>query len=217
MLKTILISSLAAILVIAIGFSAYNVLAGSQPQAIQQQVSAAQGAGYGAGGQGAGQGTAAQADVTAQANAATPAVAADTTAAGAAPAVAQSAGGQGGGFRRGQSGTQGATQSETGVPQPQNGMTSVVSYTGWVSAYAAPEFTLLTADGQAILVQLGNQGYAESLGLTLQDGEEVTVTGFIDSSGALAVTSITLQSTGQTYTLRDSATGRPSWAGGRNK
>ena len=96
-------------------------------------------------------------------------------------------------------------------------MSSIVSYTGWVSAYAAPEFTLLTADGQAILVQLGNQGYAESLGLVLQDGEEVTVTGFIDSSGALAVTSITLQSTGQTYTLRDSATGRPSWAGGRNK
>ena len=96
-------------------------------------------------------------------------------------------------------------------------MTELVTYSGTVSAYVMPQFTLLTSDGQAILTQLGNQSYVASLGLVLQDGDAVTVTGFIDASGALAVTSITIQSTGVTYTLRDVASGRPAWAGGRNK
>ena len=96
-------------------------------------------------------------------------------------------------------------------------MTELVTYSGTVSAYALPQFTLLTSDGQAILTQLGNQSYVASLGLVLQDGDAVTVTGFIDASGALAVTSITIQSTGVTYTLRDASSGRPAWAGGRNK
>jgi hypothetical protein len=218
MIKTILISILAAILVIAVGFSVYNVLAAPQPQAAKQQAQTAQGAGYDANGQISGQGATPQAGTGTQsaalAEAVEPGAATDSTdPAFAQRAGAQGAGGQGNGNRRGQSGTQGGA----GVPQPQNGMTGIVTYTGQVSAYAAPEFTLLTTDGRAILVQLGNQGYAEGLGLALQDGEEVTVIGFIDSSGALAVASITIQSTGQTFTLRDGTTGRPSWAGGRNK
>jgi NaMN:DMB phosphoribosyltransferase len=93
-------------------------------------------------------------------------------------------------------------------------MTGLVTYSGTVSAYVLPQFTLLTSDGQAILAQLGNQSYVASLGLVLQDGDAVTVTGFVDSSGALAVTSITNLSTGATYTLRDGTSGRPAWAGG---
>lgn len=219
MLKTILISSLAAILVVAIGFSAYNVLASSQSQTTQQQASVAQGAGYGAGGEqnAAGQHPAVQANSTTQIDSAATASDFAGPAANTALANPQGTSGQGGGYRRGQSGAQGNQQNGTGEPQAQNNLTSLVTYSGVVSSYAAPQFTLITADGQAVLVQLGNQNYSTSQGLVLQDGDTVTVTGFIDSSGALAVTSITLASTGQTFTLRDGTSGRPTWAGGRNQ
>ena len=229
MVKTIIISGLAAVLVIAIGFSAFNVLAGSQPEA-QQAAPAAEVVLNSPGVSEAGQQANVQADaagqpvVQAQAAAPDASLPADT----ALQAGAQGAGGQGGGYRGGQGGGQGGgnrrsqagtggAQGTTGIPQPQNGMTGLVTYSGTVSAYGMPQFTLLTSDGQAILTQLGNQSYVASLGLALQDGDAVTVTGFIDASGALAVTSITVQSTGVTYTLRDVASGRPAWAGGRNK
>jgi hypothetical protein len=101
----------------------------------------------------------------------------------------------------------------TGVPDPQNGFSEWVTYSGTVSAYAAPNFTLLTDDGQSLAVQLGNLNYVSSLGLNLQDGDAVTVTGFVDPDGALAVGQITLAATGETFTLRGEQ-GRPMWAGG---
>jgi hypothetical protein len=201
MLKTILISSLAAILVIAIGFSAYNVLAGAQVDSNTARLA-----------QGAAQAPATQAGAPNGQGAKTQNTPQSTPQAyGAAnPAASQQGQGQGAGNRRGQGGAKG------GAGAAQNGMTSLVTYTGTVSAYASSTFTLQTADGQLFQVQLGNQSYVASLGLNLVDGETVTVTGFFDSSGALAVTSLTVQSTGQTYTLRDGASGRPSWAGGRS-
>ena len=230
MLKTIIISGLAAVLVIAIGFSAFNVLAGNQPKA-QQLAPVVENAATNTGEAVAGQETVVQADAADQAavqvEVAAPAENLSTDAAY--PTGAQGTGGQGGGYRGGQSGGQGGgtrrsqsgtgsgAQGTTGIPQPQNGMTGLVTYSGTVSAYAMPQFTLLTSDGQAILTQLGNQSYVASLGLVLQDGDAVTVTGFIDSSGALAVTSITIQSTGETFTLRDATSGRPAWAGGRGQ
>ena len=232
MVKTIFISSLAALLVIAIGLSAFNVLAGNQPEA-QQLAPVVENAATNTGEAVAGQETVVQADAADQAavqvEVAAPAENLSTGAAyptGAQGAGGQGTGGQGGGYRGGQSGGQGGgnrrsqsgtgsgAQGTTGIPQPQNGMTGLVTYSGTVSAYGMPQFTLLTSDGQAILTQLGNQSYVASLGLVLQDGDAVTVTGFVDSSGALAVTSITNQSTGETYTLRDGTSGRPAWAGG---
>ncbi len=235
MVKTIFISSLAALLVIAIGFSAFNVLAGNEPEA-QQAAPAAEVVTNSTGVSDGGQAANVQADAAgqpaAQAEIAAPeaSLAADAAlSTGMQGAGGQGAGGQGGGYRGGQNGGQAGgnrrsqsgsgagAQGTTGIPQPQNGMTGLVTYSGTVSAYALPQFTLLTSDGQAILTQLGNQSYVAGLGLVLQDGDAVTVTGFIDSSGALAVTSLTIQSTGETFTLRDATSGRPAWAGGRGQ
>lgn len=102
----------------------------------------------------------------------------------------------------------------TGVPNPQNGLTELVTYSGEISAYAAPNFTLLTDDGQSIPAEIGNISYAAELGLVLADGDRVTVTGFWDANGGLALKSLTLENTGQTFTFRDEY-GRPAWAGGR--
>jgi hypothetical protein len=108
----------------------------------------------------------------------------------------------------------GANGTGTGVPDPQNGLTEWVTYSGVVSAYAAPKFSLITADGQSIPAEIGNLNYATELGLALKDGDAVTVIGFWDANGGLALKSLTLDSTGQTFTFRDD-TGRPSWAGGQ--
>jgi len=183
MVKTIFISSLAALLVIAIGFSAFNVLAGGQPEA-QPAAPAAEVVTNSTGVSDARQEANVQADAVQQSAAQVDAAAPDVSvsADAAAPLGAQGAGGQGGGYRGGQSGGQGGgnrgsqagtgggAQGTTGIPQPQNGMTELVTYSGTVSALAMPQFTLLTSDGQAILTQLGNQSYVASLGLVLQDG-----------------------------------------------
>jgi hypothetical protein len=83
---------------------------------------------------------------------------------------------------------------------------------GVVSNYAAPNFTLTTSDGQAIAVQLGNLNYLSTLGLSLKEGDSVTLTGYYDPSGSFAVGTLTLDNTGQTFTLRDES-GRPAWRG----
>ena len=121
--------------------------------------------------------------------------------------------GKGQGQGNGQHGANGA-QTGTGIPDPQNGLTEWLTYSGVVSAYAAPNFTLVTSDGQSIAAELGNTNYVASLGLTLKDGDEVTVVGFIDANGGLALKSLTLTATGQTFNFRDD-TARPLWAGGQ--
>lgn len=124
-------------------------------------------------------------------------------------------GGQGRGNRFGSGGA--GRQSQTGVadgsavPAPQNGLTEWISLEGTVSGVAYPTFTLTTSDGQAILVSLGNLNYATSLGIELTDGETVSLTGFWDTDGSLAVGS--LLADGQTFSLRDEY-GRPLWSGG---
>ncbi len=125
------------------------------------------------------------------------------------------AAGQGNG--RGQGNQQhGGNGDGSGVPAPQNGLTEWVTYSGVVSSYAAPGFSLLTQDGQSIAAELGNVSYLNTLGLALQNGDKVTVTGFLDTNGGLALKSLTLESTGQTYNFRDDL-GRPLWAGGRGR
>jgi hypothetical protein len=130
------------------------------------------------------------------------------------------AGGQGQGRMGGQGQGQGAGQGSrqqngSGTPAPQNGFTTWTTYQGTVSSYAAPNFTLTTSDGQQLAVQLGNLNYVTSLGLELKDGDSVTLTGFQDPSGSIAVGTITLDASGQSYTLR-TENGRPAWAGGGN-
>jgi hypothetical protein len=133
-------------------------------------------------------------------------------------ASGQANGGQGNGQGGQSHGNQNAAGDQTGIPdpQPQNGLTEWVSYTGMVSAYAAPKFTLLTDDGQSIPAEVGNSRYANELGLVLQDGDRVSVVGFWDAGGGLALKSLTLEASGETFNFRDDL-GRPLWAGGRGQ
>ena len=121
--------------------------------------------------------------------------------------------GRGNRFGSGGSGRQSQTGSADGsaVPTPQNGLTEWISLEGMVSQVAYPTFTLTSADGQSFLASLGNLIYATSLGIDLTDGETVSLTGFWDTDGTLAVGS--LLADGQTFSLRDEY-GRPLWSGG---
>ena len=170
MFKKVLIGILAAVVVTAVIFSAFNAYASG---AFTANVMASSNGGNGAG--------------------------------------TQNGSGQGGAGRG--NGGQGQAGAGAGQAQPQNGFTEWVTYSGTVSEYVAPNFNLQTTDGQIIAVQLGNLNYVNSLGLVIHDGDLVTVTGFVDPEGSLAVGQITLDASGQTFTMRGE-TGRPMWAGG---
>lgn len=225
MLKKILIGGLVAVVVVAVAFSIYNTtLAARGVQDAQSStLSTAQGAGQAAG-NGYGQG----------AQVAAPDAAPDTildvvqdAVLGAVQGTTQSAvqgaqgngqGGQGNGSGAQSHGSQNAAGDQTGVPnpQPQNGFTEWVSFSGTVSGYAAPRFTLLTDDGQSIPAEVGNISYITELGLALQDGDRVSVIGFWDANGGLALKSLTLEASGETFSFRDDL-GRPLWSGGRGQ
>jgi len=100
----------------------------------------------------------------------------------------------------------------TGVPAPQNGMSEWVDYSGKVSAFDGQRFNLLTSDGQSIPAELGSLNYVAELGIVLQEGDLVDVTGFWDANGGLALRSLTLVDTEVTYEFRDELA-RPLWAG----
>lgn len=204
MIKKMLIGVLAAIVIVAVGVSAYNVLAGES--AASTASSGAQ-AGYGQAGRSAASGT-----QPGQLPSAQGLGQAGTNAQGQ-PAGGNGWRGGGNGRRQGQNGNGG--QSTYATPNPQNGFTEALSFHGTISAYNPPTFTLVTDDGQSINAQLGNQSYIASLGLTLNNGDSVTISGYWDTSGAFAVQQITLDSSGQTYLLRDDL-GRPLWRGGAN-
>jgi hypothetical protein len=170
MLKKILIGALAAIVITAIGFSVYNVLAKDTNRLAIEPVTTQSPTGQ-----------------------------------------TQRGNGQAGQGQR-QTGNGQENAPGYGIPNPQNGLTEWVTVQGVVSNYTAPNFTLTTTDGQAIAIQLGNLNYLSTLGLSLKDGDSVTLTGYYDSSGSFAVGTLTLDATGQTFTLRDEA-GRPAWRG----
>ncbi|HSO27356.1 MAG TPA: hypothetical protein VLS48_04755 [Anaerolineales bacterium] len=102
------------------------------------------------------------------------------------------------------------------TPNPQNGFTEWQTVTGTVSAFDTQTFMLTTADAQAIPVQLGNLNYVAQVGLTLSDGQQVSVTGFWETADSFAAGSLTLVDTGQTFVLRDDL-GRPLWRGGQGQ
>jgi hypothetical protein len=236
MLKNILFGILAAIVVVAVGMSAYNATAGSAAQAEAQPVSPL------AGNTAESVQQAIEPEVVSSANSVLPAeiqtvpqVSAQTGAqvaqTASQPAGQQVTGanqGYGGNGRRGngaagngngagrwQGSNGNGTAGAYATPNPQNGFVEWSTFQGVVSSFSPPNFTLVSADGQTISAQLGNQGYVDSLGLTLVDGESVTVIGYWDNSGSLAVGQITLDASGQTFVLRDDL-GRPLWGGGPN-
>ncbi len=118
---------------------------------------------------------------------------------------------------RGNSAGNQAQNNPSGTPDPQNGLQEWLTISGQVSNYSANLFTLVTADGQQIPVQLGSQNYLSGLGLTLSDGDTVTVVGFWETADTFTAGTLTLDASGEVISLRDEI-GRPLWAGGgRNR
>jgi len=114
----------------------------------------------------------------------------------------------------GKGGNRGASQGNNVNANPQNGLIEWIMFHGTVSEYRAPYFTLINDDGEKIPAQLGDLVFIEGLGLYLQDGDRVSIKGYWDASDGFAVGMITLDATGQSFTLRDDF-GRPLWSGGR--
>ena len=234
MIKNLIIGTLAAILITAIGFSVYNVLApgAAQGAAPLREVVAQQNQ---TGVQAQDQTQAAEPGALPQTAAALSQSAAQANAVQ--PAIGQGGAGQAGGSqgrgRRGQSSdTQaqgggapaqngaapaqsGAVQPGTGVPAPQNGLSEWITLHGVVSSFTPPSLVLILDDGQVITVEAGNQSFLSSLGVQFLGGEGVTVTGFYDQNGGFTVGTLTLDASGQSFSLRDEL-GRPAWRGGAN-
>lgn len=202
MWKKALLGTVAVILIAAVGFSIYNVMT-----AQASTVPAGAAAAIPAAAEPPVQGGAAAVQNQSSAPSAGPA-------SGAGPGAQAGAGmGQG---QRGGPGQRGPGQRgpgagmNAGAAGSQSGLTDWQTLEGTVSGLAAPNFTLVTADGESIPVQLGNLSYVSKIGLSLAEGQAVTLVGANEASGSLAVQSITVD--GQTYDLRDT-TGRPLWAG----
>ena len=82
---------------------------------------------------------------------------------------------------------------------------------GTVVQLDGSELVLLTAQGEQVTVGLGKSSYWQSLGITLQAGDPVEITGFWED-GEFEVQTLTATATAQTAVLRGE-NGRPLWAG----
>ncbi|GAB4460223.1 MAG: hypothetical protein Kow0070_16130 [Anaerolineales bacterium] len=124
---------------------------------------------------------------------------------------AHGANGQGNGGANAQGG--GSAQGQTGSGVPQANVTGVTTIHGVVNSFDLTGMSLTLDDGTSLYVQLGNSRYNQSIGFAPAVGEGVTVTGFPGDQGLYSAISVTMDSTGVTYTFR-SETGQPLWAGG---
>jgi len=126
-------------------------------------------------------------------------------------------GGNGNGYGRNGQANGGVTApSQTGSGVPQANITDITTIHGVVNSFDLVGISITTDDGQALYVQLGNSRYSQSIGFAPQAGEGVTVVMFPGDQGLYNAISVTVDSTGVTYTFR-SETGQPLWAGGNGK
>lgn len=134
----------------------------------------------------------------------------DTPAASGVDGVAVSTNGNG--YHGGEEASRG---DGTGVPNPQANAGEFSTHSGTVDSVAGNVFTMDPGDGSSMTVQLGNSYYAETVGLALQEGDSVTVTGFWETPDTFTVQAIevTAGDTPGTFVLREES-GRPMWAGG---
>ncbi len=118
----------------------------------------------------------------------------------------------GNGYHGGQEASRG---DGTGVPSPQANAGELSTYSGTVTSVAGNVFTMNPGDGSSMTVQLGNSYYVETVGLALQEGDSVTVTGFWETPDTFTVQAIDVDEGGTpgTFVLREES-GRPMWAGG---
>lgn len=110
----------------------------------------------------------------------------------------------------------GSAQGLTGSGVPQANVTNVTTVHGVVSSFDLMGMSLTLDDGTSLYVQLGNSRYNQSIGFAPTVGEGVTVTGFPGDQGLYSAISVTVDSTGVTYTFR-SETGQPLWSGGNGR
>jgi hypothetical protein len=199
MIKKILIFGLVAVVAVAVAFSAFNVSAGPAGGEADGGVSSAPA-------------IASDANPISRAPVNVPSASATAQGSGrpAGSAVQDSnwqsdtttpSGGQGnrygqGGQGQGQGAPQGAGTG-TGIPDPQAAQNESITLNGVVSNFAAPNFTLITEDGQIVAVQLGNQRFVTDQGIVLQEGDAVTLSGFFETSDSFAVSTLTLDAMGK--------------------
>lgn len=103
-----------------------------------------------------------------------------------------------------------------GSGDPQANITGVTTIHGVVNSFDLMGMSLTLDDGTSLYVQLGNSRYNQSIGFAPAVGEGVTVTGFPGDQGLYSAISVTVDSTGVTYTFR-SETGQPLWSGGNGR
>jgi hypothetical protein len=124
--------------------------------------------------------------------------------------------GQGG---QGYRGSQDATTpygsaGASGVPQPQAEVEEWLTLTGVVGSVDQTSLKLTTDDGQTLTLELGQPRFWTSQGVELQTGDAIEVLGFEADEGyglVFQASTITRLSDGATIQLRD-ADGRPLWA-----
>jgi hypothetical protein len=122
----------------------------------------------------------------------------------------QNVGGNGqGGSGRGQ-GTGSSGAQGTGVPEADHPVEAWMTVTGEVVSLEGGELTVQTTDGE-VVAHLGPEWYWEEQGISLDAGDQVSVTGFYEGD-EFEVGRIENLTSGESVTLRDD-TGRPMWAG----
>ncbi len=125
--------------------------------------------------------------------------------------------GQGGRGLRGGSGGQGSTPqrggNQSGVPQAT--APEWLTFHGVVQAVDATGFELLVDGGEILWVDSGNQYYVQNLGLALQPGDMLTVTGYW-MEDQFAAGQIYVETSSTLFQLRDEF-GRPLWSGGSQR
>jgi len=129
----------------------------------------------------------------------------------AANTVAQYGNGNGNSGTNGQAGQTGSNLMGSGTPQAN--ITGVTTVHGVINSVDLTGISLTADDGQSLYVQLGNSRYNQYIGFAPAVGEGVTVVMFPGDQGLYSAISITVDSTGVTYTFR-SDTGQPLWVGG---
>lgn len=97
--------------------------------------------------------------------------------------------------------------------QAQAVVSDWITLEGTVTAVELNALTIETAEGQSILIQLGPENFWTTQGTTLQEGDEVAITGFYEDGGTYSAGEVIMLKTGETLALRD-ADGRPLWSGG---
>jgi len=122
--------------------------------------------------------------------------------------------GNGNGGANGQAVQTDPSLAGSGVPQAD--ISGAVTVHGIVNSYDTMGVSFTADDGQAVYVDTGNPRYSQSLGFAPGAGEGVTVVMFYGDQSVNSAISITMDSTGVTYTFRNEL-GQPLWSGGNGK